>query len=29
MAKREEVNPVISLPSDTSTDKKVKWKEPK
>ena len=29
MAKREEVNPVISLPSDISTDKKVKWKEPK
>ena len=29
MAKREEVNPVINLPSDTSTDKKVNWKEPK
>ena len=29
MKKREEVNPVVTLPSDKSTDKKVKWKEPK
>jgi len=29
MAKREKVNPVINLPSDTSTDIKVNWKEPK
>jgi len=29
MAKREEVNPVINLPSDTSTDKKVNWEKPK
>ena len=29
MKKREEVNPVVILPSDKSTDKKVKWKEPK
>ena len=29
MAKREKVNPVINLPSDTSTDTKVNWKEPK
>jgi hypothetical protein len=29
MAKREKVNPVVSLPSDTSTDIKVNWKEPK
>jgi len=29
MAKREKVNPVVNLPSDTSTDTKVNWKEPK
>ena len=29
MKKREEVNPAVTLPSDKSTDKKVKWKEPK
>jgi hypothetical protein len=29
MKKREEVNPTVILPSDKSTDKKVKWKEPK
>ena len=29
MKKREEVNPVVTLPSDKSTDKKVKWTEPK
>ena len=29
MKKREEVNPVVTLPSDKSTDKKVNWKEPK
>jgi len=29
MAKREEVNPVINLPSDTSTDKKINWEKPK
>ena len=29
MKKREKVNPVVTLPSDKSTDKKVKWKEPK
>ena len=29
MKKREEVNPVVTLPSDKSTDKKVKWKEHK
>ena len=29
MKKREEVNPAVVLPSDKSTDKKVKWKEPK
>ena len=29
MAKREKVNPAVSLPSDTSTDIKVNWKEPK
>jgi len=29
MKKREEVNPIVTLPSDKSTDKKVKWKEPK
>ena len=29
MKKREEVNPTVTLPSDKSTDKKVKWKEPK
>ena len=29
MEKREKVNPVVSLPSDTSTDIKVNWKEPK
>jgi len=29
MAKREKVNPTISLSSDTSTDIKVNWKEPK
>jgi|TARA_R100001530_G_scaffold80408_1_gene56110 hypothetical protein len=29
MKKREEVNPVVTLPSDKSTDNKVNWKEPK
>ena len=29
MKKREEVNPTVILSSDKSTDKKVKWKEPK
>jgi hypothetical protein len=29
MAKREKVNPVVNLSSDTSTDIKVNWKEPK
>ena len=29
MAKREKVNPTVSLSSDTSTDIKVNWKEPK
>ena len=29
MKKREEVNPAVSLPSDSSTDIKVNWKEPK
>jgi hypothetical protein len=29
MKKREEVNPVVTLPSDKSTDTKVNWKEPK
>ena len=29
MAKREKVNPVINLPSDTSTDKKINWEKPK
>jgi hypothetical protein len=29
MKKREKVNPTVILPSDKSTDKKVKWKEPK
>ena len=29
MKKREEVNPVVTLPSDKSTDKKVNWKDPK
>ena len=29
MKKREEVNPVVVLPSDKSTDKKVKWENPK
>ena len=29
MKKREKVNPVVVLPSDKSTDNKVKWKEPK
>ena len=29
MKKREEVNPVVVLPSDKSTDKKVKWEKPK
>jgi len=29
MKKREEVNPVVTLPSDNSTDNKVNWKEPK
>ena len=29
MAKRKKVNPVVFLPSDTSTDIKVNWKEPK
>ena len=29
MKKREEVNPVVTLPSDKSTDIKVNWKEPK
>ena len=29
MKKREEVNPVVILPSDKSTDNKVNWKEPK
>ena len=27
MKKREEVNPIVTLPSDKSTDKKAKWKE--
>ena len=29
MKKREEVNPVVTLPSDKSTDNKVNWKDPK
>ena len=29
MKKREEVNPAVVLPSDSSTDIKVNWKEPK
>ena len=29
MKKREEVNPVVTLPSDKSTDNKVNWEEPK
>ena len=29
MKKREEVNPVVVLPSDKSTDNKVNWKDPK
>ena len=29
MKKREEVNPAVVLPSDKSTDKKVKWENPK
>ena len=29
MKKREKVNPVVTLPSDKSTDNKVNWKEPK
>ena len=29
MKKREEVNPIVTLPSDKSTDIKVNWKEPK
>ena len=29
MKKRDEVNPVVTLPSDKSTDNKVNWKEPK
>ena len=29
MKKREKVNPVVTLPSDKSTDNKVNWKDPK
>ena len=29
MEKRKEVEPIVYLPSDSSTDVKVKWKEPK
>ena len=29
MEKRKEVEPIVNLPQDTSTDKKVQWKNPK
>ena len=29
MEKRKEVEPIVSLPQDKSTDKKVQWKDPK
>ena len=29
MEKRKEVEPIINLPQDTSTDKKVQWQDPK